>query len=435
MNPADVPVRTLVDALLAIGIGLFIGLEREHSDVVTHPVVGGEPPPRGETLLGVRTFALLALFGWVSAYTGNAYPWVPVAALVVTGALVIVAAIRERQSGRGLTTEVAALTTFVLGMVVHHQRAVAVALALATTLLLISKPWFRELVPRMRRVDLTATLQLLIVLAIVLPLLPEEARDPWRVLSPRRIGLFVTLIAGIGYVGYVLHRLLGAERGAGLMGLVGGLVSSTAVTVAMAREARRKPTMVGPGQLATLLASAVMLARVLVISSLVNINVTRALARPLGAMIVFTTGGAIWKWHKLHRSNGHAPITRELDLSNPFSLIPALKWGVLLAAVLVGSAVARSAFGSAGFVASAAISGLVDVDAITLAANRLVSNRELDVSVAALAVTAAVTSNTLVKGTIAWIGGGRRFGVDVAKVFGAAVVGGVVLALTNVRAW
>jgi uncharacterized membrane protein (DUF4010 family) len=435
MSPADVPIHTLVDALLAIGMGLFIGLEREHSDVAAHPVVAGEQPSKGEVLLGVRTFALLALFGWVSAYAGSAHPWVPVAGLVAAGALVTVAAIRERQTGRGLTTEVAALTTFVLGMVVHQQRMVAVALALATTLLLISKPWFRALVPRMRRVDFTATLQLLVLLAIVLPLLPDEARDPWHVLSPRRIGLFVALIAGIGYVGYVLHRLLGAERGAGLMGLVGGLVSSTAVTVAMAQDARRKQAMVGPGQLATLLSSAVMPARVLVVAALVNINVTRALSAPLGAMIVLTTVGALWKWRQLRRSDGHTPVTQELDLPNPFSLVPALKWGMLLAAVLVGSAVARTAFGSSGFVATAAISGLVDVDAITLAATRSVSNGELDVSVAALAVTVAITSNTIVKGAIAWFGGGRRFGADIAKVFGAAIAGGVVVAALNVNGW
>jgi uncharacterized membrane protein (DUF4010 family) len=203
----------------------------------------------------------------------------------------------------------------------------------------------------------------------------------------------------------------------------------------MAQEARRKPTMAQPAQLATLLSSAVMLARVLVVAALLNMSVTRALAAPLGAMILFTTAGALWKWRLLRRSDGHTPVTQELDLPNPFSLVPALKWGVLLAAVLVGSAVARSAFGSSGFVATAAISGLVDVDAINLAANRLVSNGEIDASVAALAVTIAVTTNTIVKGAISLFGGGRRFGADIVKVFGAATAGGVIVALTNLRAW
>lgn len=262
---------------------------------------------RGESLLGVRTFALLALFGWVSAYSAAAHPWLPVGALVVTGGFVTVAAVRGHEGGRGLTTAMAALTTLVLGMLVHHQRGLAVALALGTALLLISKPWFRALVPRMRRVDLTATLQLLILLAIVLPLLPDEARDPWRVLSPRRLGIFVALIAGIGYVGYVLHRLVGGRRGAGLTGLIGGLVSSTAVTVAMAQEARSAPTMVQPGQLATLLSSAVMLARVLVVSALINRDVTRALSIPLGTMALCTLAGTLWKWATAPRIGSAGP--------------------------------------------------------------------------------------------------------------------------------
>jgi uncharacterized membrane protein (DUF4010 family) len=135
------------------------------------------------------------------------------------------------------------------------------------------------------------------------------------------------------------------------------------------------------------------------------------------------------------RSDGHTLVAEDLDLPNPFSLVPALQSGGLLAAVLVGSAVAREAFGSSGLVATAAISGLLDVDPMNLAANRLASKGELDASVAALAITVAVTSNTLVKGVIAWLGGGRRFGADVAKVLGSAVAGGIVLALLNVDSW
>ena len=424
----DPTTRLLIDALLAIGIGLFIGLEREQSDV------SGVPPEahtgtRQETSLGVRTFALLALFGWVSAYSQEAHPWLPVAALGVAGGLVVLAAHREREHGGGLTTEVAALTTLILGMLVHHQRAIAVALALATTLLLISKPWFRALVPRMRRVDLTSTLQLLILLAIVLPLLPEEARDPWRVLSPRRIGVFVALIAGIGYLGYVVNRLLGGRRGAGLTGFVGGLVSSTAVTVAMAQHARVAGAMVLPGQFATLIANTVMLVRVLVVSALINATVTRSLALPLGSMAVCMMVGVLWKWRALRLTDPESSKAGELELKNPFSLVPALKWGVLFAAILVASAVARTTFGDSGFVAMAAVSGFMDVDAVTLTATRLAGGGEIGMDVAALSITVAVVSNTVVKGVIAWASGARRFGADIAKVFGSAIVVGLLVAV------
>jgi uncharacterized membrane protein (DUF4010 family) len=428
----DRTIRLLIDAALAIGIGLFIGLEREHSDVAEHHHPKADAGTRRESPLGVRTFALLALFGWASAASGETHPWLPVAALVTAGGLVAMAAVREREEGRGLTTEVAALTTLVLGMLVHHERIVAVALALATTLLLISKPWFRVLVPRMRRIDLTATLQLLILLAIVLPLLPTEARDPWGVLSPRRLGIFVALIAGIGYVGYILHRLLGGRRSAGLTGLIGGLASSTAVSVAMAQEARSTPAMVQPGQLATLVASTVMPGRVLAVAALINLGVAKALAPPLAAMALCTTAGALWKWRQFRSSDRQPANSREFELTNPFSLLPALKWGVLLAAVLIGSAMAQDALGSAGFIASAAISGLVDVDAIDLAATRMASNGELDIGVAAVGVTVAVAANTLVKAAIAWISGGRKFGADIAKIFAVAIVAGVIVAISGV---
>src|SRR5215510_4596333 len=229
-----------IEALIAIGIGLFVGLEREHRHV-------DEGEPEVHTVLGVRTFALFALLGWLVAAFGGPWPWLAPATLAIVGALIMAQYLREEGQKRlGLTTEVAALVVFVLGMVVHFEELFAVALALTTTLLLISKPWVRSLVPALRRVELTSTLQLAILLAIVLPLLPTEPVDPWGVLPPRKIGLFVVLVAGIGFVGYVLSRVLGASRAAGVTGAVGGLVSSTALTAAMARQASSSPALVAP---------------------------------------------------------------------------------------------------------------------------------------------------------------------------------------------
>jgi uncharacterized membrane protein (DUF4010 family) len=181
-----------------------------------------------------------------------------------------------------------------------------------------------------------------------------------------------------------------------------------------------------------MVASTVMLGRVLVVAALINVRVTKALALPLGAMALCTTAGALWKWRQLRSLDRQPATSREFELTNPFSLLPALQWGVLLAIVLVGSAMARDALGSSGFIASAAISGLVDVDAINLAATRMASNGELDIGVAAVAVTVAVAANTLVKGAIAWIGGGRKFGADVAKVFAVATVVAVIVAVIGV---
>ena len=414
----ETTLQHFLDAATAVGIGLLIGLEREQHESADHAAEAEHPGP----LLGVRTFALLGLFGWLAGYLSAGAPWTAAAAVLAVGALVVWSAIHERGRSSGLTTEVAALVTFATGMAVHGDRMLAIALGITTTLLLVSKPWFRSFVPRLKRVDLTSTLQLLILVAIVLPVLPSEARDPWGVLAPRRIGVFVVLIAGISYVGYVLHRLLGGRKSAWITGLVGGLASSTAVTVSMSQRARAAETFREPAQLAIYLASVVMFVRVVLVCQLVDVAVARALVVPLGAMALATAAAALLVARRIRT---HAPDVDGsiLELVNPFSLLPALKWGLVFAAVLVLTAAARDAFGDAGSVVSAAIGGLVDVDAVTLATARQATEGGLPVGSASLAITTAVVSNTLVKCAIAWVAGGRRFarGVTVALAVTVAI--------------
>jgi uncharacterized membrane protein (DUF4010 family) len=414
----------LIETAVAAAVGLFIGLEREHSD---DSESGNH---HSEDRLGVRSFAILALFGWMCAVLGDRLLWLPPAGLVVAGGLIAAHYLRVGDRDLGLTTEIAAVATFALGMLVHHRRDVAVAVGLAVTLLLIAKPFFRRAIPRLRRVELTATLQLALVLAVVLPLLPAEAHDPWRVLSPRRIGLFIALIAGIGYVGYLLHRLLGASRGVGLAGVVGGLASSTAVTAAMAQQSRQREDLVLPGQLAIFLANAVMSARVLALAAFVDRAVAVALTLPLGLMGAVMLVGAAWRHLALRRRPREPDAAREeLALANPFALLPALKWGLVFALVLVVSAEAQRHFGDRGLLVTAAASGLADVDAVTLTVVRQTQAGILDVEVAALAITIAVVSNTVVKGTMAVTMGRPGFGRPVAAVFAVAVAVAVAAAV------
>ncbi len=425
----ELTLQHLVDAATAVGIGLLVGLEREQKDVADRAADPEVPEP----LLGVRTFALLGLFGWLAGHLSQAAPWTAAAACLAVGALALWSAVHERASKHsGLTTEVAALVTFAIGMTVHGDRMLAIALGLITTLLLVSKPWFIKVVPRLRRMDVTSTLQLLILVAIVLPVLPTTASDPWGVLAPRRIGIFVVLIAGIGYVGYVLHRALGSRNSAGITGLVGGLASSTAVTVAMSQRARQADSFRDPAQLAIYLASTVMFVRVVVVAWVVDAGVARALIPPLGAMALMTGAAALLAARRIQRVDHDRDD--ELELPNPFSLLPALKWGLVFAAVLVATAAARDAFGEAGVIASGSISGLVDVDAVTLATARQ-ATEGLSIGTAALAITAAVVANTLVKAAIAWFSGGRRFARGMALAFSATVAAGLAIAAIAGRWW
>lgn len=417
MDP--VTLALLLEAAVAAGIGLFIGLEREHSDgEVAH----------SEDHVGVRTLAILALFGWTCAVLGDPLPWLPAAGLLVAGGLVLAHYLRVGDRDLGLTTEVAAATTLVLGMLVHFHRDAAVAVGLVVTLLLVAKPWFRRTIPRLRQVELAATVQLAIVLAVVLPLLPDEALDPWGVLSPRKIGLFIVLIAGIGYVGYFLHRLLGPSRGAVVSGLVGGLVSSTAVTAAMAQQSRTDERMVLPGQVATLLANIVMLARVLVITSFIDRGIAASLVLPLAAMAAVLLATLAHRL-RLARAGGQDGSPGAAPLTNPFALVPALRWGVLLSLVLVVSAAAREQFGERGLLVAAAASGLADIDAVTLAVSRQVHQGDLAAATASVAITIAVVANAVVKGTMAVVLGRKGFGRPLATALATSVAVGLAVGL------
>ena len=422
----------VLEALYAVGIGLAVGLEREHSDL-THEL---EPTARPdgdersrEVGLGVRTFALISLVGWVLAVLGDANAMIqPLGLIAVAGLLAAQFVVAARQTGHiGATTEIAAIAVLVMGSLVHFDRRLAVVIALASLLLLVSKPWMRQQVVRLRRVEISATVQLAVLAAVLLPLLPSEPIDPWGAIPPRKVGLFVVLIGGVEYVGYVLTRLLGPERGPVLTGLVGGLTSSTAVTVSMARSAKGGQP-VGPTQLATLLANVVMCVRVAIITAVLAPAVSLRLAVALSVMAAFLLGVAVVTWLSWRKARG--PVTPP-ELKNPFSLIPAVTWGAALCAILVISKLATWYLGQKGFLLAAGASGLADVDAISLAAARGVTNATLSVEYAALAVVIATASNAVAKSALAISIGGAAFGRRIAFALLGSAAAAVITSLVG----
>ncbi|MBZ0235006.1 MAG: DUF4010 domain-containing protein [Deltaproteobacteria bacterium] len=416
----------LVEALYAIGIGLVVGLEREHSEVsqgmadgdVPEKVQGQQPPaPPRHTAMGARTCALLGLAGWLLAFLGDREPWLlPIGLVAIVG---LIAA--QMWIGRevGMTTEIAGVVVVMLGALVHRDKALAAALCLGTTLLLVVKPWMIRFVHQLRRIEILATLQLLLLAAIILPLLPSEPQDPWGALPPRKVAMFVVLIEGVQYVGYVLTRLLGSTRGTGIAGLVGGLTSSTAVTVSMARSAREAPELVRPGQLATFLANTVMPVRVAIIAGAVSPAVGWRIAGPMAGMTLVLLGAALVTWRQLRQEAPSAPA--EITLRNPFQPWGALAWGAVLCVVLLVAKLATQWFGDEGLLIAAGVSGLTDVDAITLAAAEQQRSAVRSTDIAALAIAIAVCSNTIVKGGMAWFGGSRAFGRPIVLVFLLAI--------------
>ncbi|MBI4913214.1 MAG: MgtC/SapB family protein [Acidobacteria bacterium] len=416
-------LATLKEAAVAVAIGLMMGLEREHAGfekeqdwLEAHPKRRAQD---AEALfgggVGARSFALLALLGWMSTLAGG--PWLPVATLGFTAVLLGLHYHHTGGKDRGITTEIAALSAPVLGMLIRQDMLLAVALGVIVTLLLLSKPWFRGWIPKLHREDLTAAVQLLIVFAVALPLLPVKTLDPWHVLSPRKLGWMVALIAGADFAGYALNRALGAQRGAVLTGVVGGLVSSTAVTLGMARQVAQEAAMRDPATVAVLLACSVMGARVYALVALLGgAELASRLAPAMALMVAFLLGAS---WWIARRPHGGRPD--EVPMRNPFHLKRALAWGAALALVLVASAAARAWFGDRGLMVTALISGFADVDPLTLAVSHQVRETGLPAATAGVAIVAAISANTVSKAALAWINGGSAFGRRLTLLLGLSL--------------
>lgn len=379
--------------LIALLIGALVGIEREKKK-------GLEP---GHAFGGIRTYTLLALVGAASAWLGQALqaPWILAVTLAVVGAAVVASHVLlnldQAEGAPGLTSEVAALAVCLLGaMVVVGDAALAVALGVVTSAVLAYKQPLHGLVGRIGIDDLLAGIKLMIASFIVLPLLPDGPVDPWGAINPYRLWLLVILISALSLVGYAAMRWLGAARGTMVTGLAGGLVSSTATTLSFARHSQQAEDDAEVHALAsgTLLSWLVMLARVMGLVAVVNVALLPRVALPLGAMTVVTALLTAWHYRtglaEGRREGKPAPAVR-----NPFSLAAAMRFGVLFAVVLLGVKIVQD-HAPAWVVGVAALAGSVDVDAITLslASDAHGAARQAQ---AALALAAAVLSNTVVK--------------------------------------
>jgi len=266
-----------------------------------------------------------------------------------------------------------------------------------------------------------------VVAVIVLPLLPDRTYGPLDVLNPFDVGRLMVLISVLSFVGYAGIRLLGPRRGLGLTGVVGGLVSSTAVTLSMSGRARERPEIAGSAALAVVLASTIMFPRIFAIVAVVNPALQAAVAWPLA---LATAAGLLSSLVLWLRSRRGAHEGAAVVFTNPFELGRALWFALLFVVVLLGSKAAALYLGTAGTYAAGVLAGSTDVDAITLSMARL-AGAEVPARVAATTIFLGAAANTVVKGGMAAVIGGWPFGRRVLVAMGAmlaAGAGGVALA-------
>ena len=359
--------------LTSLAIGLLLGLQRERT-------------PSAKA--GLRTFALVALFGTASGLIADAAKsaWIIAASLALVG-LMIIAAYRHESDrtevDSGTTTVIAVLLCFGLGVMVWYDRSqLAVAIAIVATVLLHFKSELHGFSERLSQQDLASILQFAVLTFIVLPLLPDKGFDPYRVLNPHHIWLMVVLVSGVSLAGYLALRLAGPGKSLLLIGAFGGLVSSTATTLVYAREGRAQPALAPSGSVIIAISNLVVLARLAVISAVVAPGAVHVTLPVLGCGLVL---GAVPLFNRL-RTAMTAPELKVLEVSNPTQLRVALGFGAIYAIVLVGSAWLSERAGSQGLYAVAVVSGLVDVDAITLSSLNLFAGGGITAAVAATAI-------------------------------------------------
>lgn len=396
-------------------IGVLVGLQREYiSDV------SGLQESRAEMFAGVRTFALMALVGCTAALLADLgqSPWIFVGIIVPLGFLIGVGYfVTSWQSDAGMTTEIAAITTVLIGALCYWGDLVlAVALGVTITVLLSLKLEMQRFVARMTRTDILAALKFAVITAIVLPLLPNQTfgLPPFDIFNPYHIWLFVVLISGISFLGYLLMKFIPSEHGISLTGLLGGLASSTATTLSFAQRSHRNPAFDHSFALAILLAWTVMFARVLVEIGLVNFALLKVVWVPL---IVTALPGILYSAYLFYSAISDED-EEEVALTNPFDLGPALKFALIYVAVLLISRAGQYYFGEAGVYISSALAGLADVDAVALSVAELANQAGgPDLTTAGRAVVIAALANTVAKGGLIFVTGTRALSRAMAPAF------------------
>jgi uncharacterized membrane protein (DUF4010 family) len=401
---------------VALAIGLLIGVERGWSE-------RGEQ--EGTRIAGVRTFALIGLFGGAAALAARPHgAWVTALGLLALGVLLASAHAVHAQVRRdqlGITGPVAALLTFVLGaLAASGAVTLAAAAAVVAALLLSSKPTLHRWLGTLSREELSAGLQLLLLSVVVLPLLPDQGYGPWQALNPHRIWWMVVLIAAISFVGYFALKIAGARRGSVFTGFFAGLASSTALTLHYSRLARNQPPQSRFFATGILLACGTMLPRIAVVLGIMAPALLFPALPALALMTLTLYSVALVHWTRLPAEGSELAT----PLTNPLELPAAVGFGTLLALVMVLAKGVELWLGDAGVLALAAASGIADVDAITLSLAGM-SQTGLEPRIAVTGIVIAAACNCLVKGGMAVAIGGTRLALPVALPLALAAVLGI----------
>lgn len=401
---------------IAFGLGLLVGLQREAVE---------------NRLAGVRTFTLISILGTVSAFLARDLnsPYVlPLFGLAVTAFLIlgnIIQLKREVLPEEGQTTEVAALLMFAIGAyLVMGDRILGIVLGVVMAILLYVKERLHGFIDRLKDKDLGAIMTFAGISLVVLPILPDETYGPFDVLNPYNIWLMVVLIVGISVVGYFIYKYVDQRIGVISNGILGGLISSTATTVSYARKTVKNTPLSAMAAFVITVASAVALIRVLIEVGVVIPDKLPEIILPILVQFVLMVVLCVAMFYRINRDQNLQEVP---EPQNPAQLKTALVFGLLYAVILMAVAFAKEEFGNKALYLVSVISGLTDVDAITLSLSQLIKKGELQTDTGWRLILLASISNLFFKGAMAAVIGSRKLLSWIAISFGLSIMAGLLL--------
>ena len=398
MNIID-PNGSLVLIALSLALGAFVGLRRE-MEMQERGVPG---------FVGFRTMPLITLLGCLSTmFVQFSYlPVIGLVAIIVFLAIAYYNGVFQLQL-LGLTSELATLIMFLVGVLVGYGHIVeAIVVSIVVGMLTAFKGAMHQFARTISAEEWSGALQLLIITAVVLPILPRTAVDPWGVIVPYDIWLVVIFISAIGFVGYFLNKYMGERRGIVLTSIVGSLVSSTVVTTHLAtlghQEKHKNNDLLVMG---VVMAIATMLLRVLFVLLVITPReyVAQVALVPLGMLIATALCGLYWYGRSQDELADQAPDREQVPvLQSPFEIIPAVRFAALFIVVLLMVQLGQTYFGAYGVVATTFFSAFADVDAAIVSVIQTLRGGGLEIAVVSLVVTVAIVVNTMVKALYVWL--------------------------------
>ncbi|MRI58324.1 MAG: MgtC/SapB family protein [Epsilonproteobacteria bacterium] len=406
----------LQSLLIALAIGFMIGLQRALSNMLKNEPV----------IMGSRTFALIALSGYVAAYLSQEYEWIVAAAFLGVVAVSTLAYYSKvaLYKKSGVTTQVSALVTFLLGVMVYEgHEAFAITIATIIIALLELKSRLQKFERHISPTDINSVVLLLVMTFVILPILPDRFIDPYGLFNPYKTWLMAVVIASISFIGYIAVKVFGHKHGLFLTGAAGGLISSTAVTITLSKMYANQRRLVEAFTAGIAIACTFMFLRVLLEAFVVNPDLAAKLSVPylaasfVGLLYVYVL------YKKIKEPN--IEIKDETLSKNPLQLSEAIKFGLLFGIIYGAIKVVEHRYGDIGVYVISFLSGITDVDAITLSLSEM-AKKSLSPHAAMAGIVIASVTNSLVKLAIAFYLGGATLGKRLSLFF--ALTLGVMIA-------